>query len=74
MIVLSLKIWDSKSTDCLHTITPYGSKSETGATISGGRTVNCVVQMPKNMDQILVCNKSTTVYLMNLRGQVCINK
>nr|CAG8587539.1 1366_t:CDS:10 [Entrophospora candida] len=66
----TVKIWDSKSTDCLHTITPYGSKSEPGATISGGKTVNCVVQMPKNMDQILVCNRSTTVYLMNLRGQI----
>ncbi|CAG8521401.1 14127_t:CDS:2 [Racocetra fulgida] len=45
-----------------------GSQGAT-ATISGGITVNCAVQMPKNMDQIIVCNKSPTIYLVTMRGQ-----
>ncbi|CAG8559278.1 11480_t:CDS:10 [Acaulospora morrowiae] len=64
----TVKIWDVKSTECLHTITPRGEQAT--ATISGGVTVNCVVQMPKNMDQIIVCNKSSTIFLINVRGQI----
>ncbi|CAG8481252.1 8247_t:CDS:10 [Diversispora eburnea] len=50
-----VKIWDSKSTDCLHTISPLGEHAT--QTISGGATVNCVIQMPKTTDQFIVCNK-----------------
>ncbi|CAG8531010.1 9938_t:CDS:10 [Acaulospora colombiana] len=64
----TVKIWDVKSTDCLHTITPRGEQAT--ATIAGGATVNCVVQMPKNTDQIIVCNKSSTIFLVNVRGQI----
>ncbi|CAG8675094.1 43942_t:CDS:10 [Gigaspora margarita] len=65
----TIKIWDSKSTSCLHTITPHGGQGAS-ATISGGITVNCVVQMPKNMDQLIVCNKSPTIYIVTMRGQI----
>ncbi|KAG9296856.1 hypothetical protein G9A89_006811 [Geosiphon pyriformis] len=64
----TVKIWDSKSTDCLHSILPNSVQAAT--TISGGIAVNCVIQMPKNMDHIVVCNKSPMVYLMTMRGQI----
>ncbi|CAG8468310.1 9429_t:CDS:10 [Ambispora gerdemannii] len=63
----TVKIWDSKTTDCLHTVLPNSAQA---ATISGGIAVNCVIQMPKNMDQVVVCNKSAMVYLMTMRGQI----
>ncbi|CAG8450070.1 509_t:CDS:10 [Funneliformis mosseae] len=66
----TVKIWDSKSAECLHTISPQIGRSRDNSSIAGGRTVNCVVQMPKNADQVIVCNKSSIVYLMTLRGQI----
>ncbi|CAG8543022.1 9867_t:CDS:10 [Paraglomus occultum] len=64
----TVKIWDAKSTECLHTICPQVGQAS--ATISGGSTINCVIQMPKNMDQVIVCSKSPTLYLMTVRGQI----
>ncbi|CAG8761088.1 27226_t:CDS:2, partial [Racocetra persica] len=61
----TVKILGSKSTSCLHTITPHGGQGAT-ATISGGITVNCVVQVPKNMDQIKLF---VIIYLVTMRGQ-----
>ncbi|CAB4435458.1 unnamed protein product [Rhizophagus irregularis] len=68
----TVKIWDSKTTGCLHTIFPQtgGRSNRDSSFISGGVTVNCVVQMPKNTDQFVVCNKSSTIYLMTIKGQI----
>uniref|UniRef100_U9TAH9 CTLH domain-containing protein n=1 Tax=Rhizophagus irregularis (strain DAOM 181602 / DAOM 197198 / MUCL 43194) TaxID=747089 RepID=U9TAH9_RHIID len=68
----TVKIWDSKSTGCLHTIFPQtgGRSNRDSSFIAGGVTVNCVVQMPKNADQFVVCNKSSTIYLMTIKGQI----
>jgi WD40 repeat-containing protein SMU1 len=67
----TVKIWDSKSSDCLHTIFPQtGGNNRDSSFISGGITVNCIVQMPRNVDQFIVCNKSPTIYLVTIKGQI----
>jgi WD40 repeat-containing protein SMU1 len=40
------------------------------ATSSAEAAVNCAVPNPQNLDQLLVCTRSTTVYVMTLQGQV----
>ncbi|KAI9141881.1 WD40 repeat-containing protein SMU1-like protein [Paraphysoderma sedebokerense] len=63
----TVRIWDSKTTDCLSTIFP---SSEGGGQGGIGKTVNTVVPLKTNPDQFLVCDKSSVVRLMNMRGQI----
>ncbi|RUP49709.1 WD40-repeat-containing domain protein [Jimgerdemannia flammicorona] len=64
----TVKIWDAKSSSCLHTLTPQDGALLTSGV--SGATVLSVIPMPKNMDQFVVCNKSSMVYIMTLRGQL----
>ena len=57
----TIRIWDAKTTECVHTFTP-GSKLDT--------TINSIKTMPRNQEQILVCNRSNTAYIVNLQGGV----
>jgi WD40 repeat-containing protein SMU1 len=34
-------------------------------------SVNSVHLFPKNSDHIVVCNKTSAMYIMTLQGQVC---
>ncbi|KAI9323511.1 WD40-repeat-containing domain protein [Dichotomocladium elegans] len=72
----TVKVWDTKTTNCLHTITPQSTADLAKASanpLSGGianHTVQAIVGLPKNMDQVVVCTKSNTLYIMNLRGHI----
>ncbi|KAI8148990.1 WD40 repeat-containing protein SMU1-like protein [Fennellomyces sp. T-0311] len=78
----TVKVWDAKTTSCLHTITPQvgadptknpSSSSAPPAAAAGAlanHTVQAIVPLPKNIDQVLVCTKSNTMYLMTMRGQI----
>ncbi|KAF4349683.1 hypothetical protein F8388_019643 [Cannabis sativa] len=65
----TLKVWDVKTTQCLHTFKPPPP-------LRGGddACVNSLHLFPKtssNSDQhIIVCNKTSCVYIMTLQGQV----
>ncbi|KAL9233363.1 hypothetical protein vseg_008378 [Gypsophila vaccaria] len=60
----TVKVWDVKSTECLHTF-------KLPPPLRGGdASVNSVHLFPKNMDHIVVCNKTSSVYIMTLQGQV----
>lgn len=37
---------------------------------ASGQTVNSVTIMPNNPDHVLVCSKTSTLYLINMRGQI----
>lgn len=63
----TIKIWDSKTTDCLQTYIP--SMPGTEATIKD-TSIHSISLNPKNPDQFYICNRSTIVYLMNMKGQV----
>ncbi|PPD73589.1 hypothetical protein GOBAR_DD29487 [Gossypium barbadense] len=60
----TVKVWDVKTTDCLQTFKPP-------PTLRGGdASVNSVHLFPKNTDHIIVCNKTSSIYIMTLQGQV----
>ncbi|KAL5727716.1 Serine/threonine-protein kinase smu1 [Ranunculus cassubicifolius] len=60
----TVKVWDTKTTDCLHTFKPPPPLR------GGDASVNSVHVSPKNPDHIIVCNKTSSIYLMTLQGQV----
>ncbi|TPX63116.1 hypothetical protein SpCBS45565_g06846 [Spizellomyces sp. 'palustris'] len=62
------KIWDTKTTDCVVTITLHEGRAVSTGVHSP--TVNRILLMPRNMDQFVLCNKSSYAYVLNLRGQV----
>jgi hypothetical protein len=47
---------------------PKGALNPIGG--AGGQTVNNVIVVPNNPDQILVCSKTSMLYLLNIRGQM----
>ena len=60
----SVRVWDAKSCDCLTSFRPPQT------TTSGEAAVSNVHFYPRNAEQVIVCNKASTVFLMTLQGQV----
>ncbi|KAL0351289.1 UNVERIFIED_CONTAM: Suppressor of mec-8 and unc-52 protein1 [Sesamum calycinum] len=57
-------VWDVKTTDCLQTFKPPPPLR------GGDASVNSIHLSPKNSDHIVVCNKTSSIYIMTLQGQV----
>ncbi|MQL95253.1 hypothetical protein Taro_027918 [Colocasia esculenta] len=63
----TVKVWDVKTTDCLHTFKPPPPLR------GGDAAVNSIHLFPKNTEHIIVCNKTSSIYIMTLQGQVYFN-
>ncbi|KAL0314088.1 UNVERIFIED_CONTAM: Suppressor of mec-8 and unc-52 protein1 [Sesamum angustifolium] len=59
----TVKVWDVKTTDCLQTFKPPPPLR------GGDASVNSIHLSPKNSDHIVVCNKTSSIYIMTLQGQ-----
>jgi len=60
----TVKIWNTKSGECLHTF-----QGGIGGSSAGIR-INSVLPLPRATDQFVLCNKSSTIFVMNMQGQV----
>ena len=53
------KVWNLKSMECMSTFR-----------VAGDVPINGIFLIPKSADQFLICNRTNTVAICNLQGQV----
>jgi WD40 repeat-containing protein SMU1 len=58
------QVWDVKTSDCLRTFTPPQTNLLTDC------ASNTVHFLPRNRDQLLVCNRTGSMYIMSVTGDV----
>lgn len=56
------KVWNTKSWECIHTHKSVSRASEVA--------VNNVIPLPQHPEHFVVCNHSSTLVVLNMRGQV----
>ena len=59
----SIRVWDAKTCDCVQAFRPPQAGTDELA-------INNIHVNPQNLGQIIVCNDSSTAFLMTMQGQV----
>lgn len=59
-----MRVWDAKTCECAFVFRPPQASAAGEASVAG------VALYPQNVDQVFVCPRGPTLYLMTLQGQV----
>ncbi len=66
----TIRLWDSKTTDCLLTVRP-GLSSLTASIVD--IPIHTMRFIPGSVDELMVCTNSSKVFIMNTSGQIIQN-
>lgn len=62
-----VKVWDAKTSECLSSFHPQQDLAIPQGLLPG---ISALAPMPNQGEEFVVCNKTSTAYMMNLKGQV----
>ncbi|KAI8804818.1 smu-1 suppressor of mec-8 and unc-52 [Cladochytrium replicatum] len=66
----TVKVWDTKTTECIQTLSVSEGQLLASVAVAAGPAVQTIQVFPRNMDHVLVCNKSWYLHIISTKGQL----